>query len=123
MNANHFVAQWVMIIYDEPHGGKPQPWKQGLPLGGSFEIAKDSFGSYWYLPSPQLKAPMNQPRKLTESDEKHGEFDVGELLPGTLYADFEGGVGRLFFSINLINGKRRIISLSQSHGGSHGVDS
>ena len=123
MNADQFVGEWVMIIYDEPHDGKPQPWKQGLPLGASFEIAKDSFGGYWYLPSPPLKAPMDQPRKLMESQEKHGEFDVGELLPGTLYADFGGNVGRLYFAINLIRGKRRIISLSKSHGGSHGVDS
>ena len=122
MDANQFVARWVMIIYDEPKHGKPQPWKDGLPLGGSFEITKDAFGSYWYLPSPQLKAPMNQPCKLAESNEKHGEFDVGELLPGTLYADFGGSVGKLYFAINLINAKRRVISLSQSHGGAHGVD-
>lgn len=122
MNADQFVARWVMIIYDEHGAGKPQPWKQGLPLGASFEISKDAFGSYWYLPSPELKTPMDQPRKLHPSDEKHGGFDVGELLPGTLYADFGGSVGRLFFSINLINRSRRIISLSQSHGGSHGTD-
>lgn len=122
MDADKFVAQWVMIIYDEPKHGKPQPWKDGLPLGGSFEITKDAFGNYWYLPSPQLKSPMDQPRKLTKSDEKHGEFDVGELLPGTLYADFGGSVGRLFFAINVIKGTRRIMSLSQSHGGSHVVD-
>jgi hypothetical protein len=122
MNADQFVAQWVMIIYDETVGGKPQPWKEGLPLGGSFEISKDSFGSYWYLPSPQLKAPMDRPHKLTKSTEEHGSFEVGVLLPGTLYGDFGGKVGRLFFAINLIEGTRRIISLSQSHGGSHGVD-
>jgi hypothetical protein len=123
MDANQFVARWVMIVYDEPKNGKPQPWKEGLPLGASFEIAKDAFGSYWYLPSPQLKTPMDQPRKLAESNEKHGEFDVGELLPGTLFTDFGGSVGKLYFSINLIVGKRRIISLSQSHGGAHGVES
>ena len=122
MNADQFVAQWVMIIYDKPESGKPQPWKDGLPLGGSFQISKDVYDVYWYLPSPQLKAPMNQPLKLTKSDEEHGHFDVGELLPGTLYGDFGGKVGRLFFAINVINAKTRIISLSQSHGGSHGVD-
>ncbi len=122
MDADQFIARWVMIIYDEPKNGKPQPWKDGLPLGGSFEITKDAFGSYWYLPSPQLKAPMNQPKKLSTSSEKHGEFDVGVLLPGTLYADFGGGVGKLYFAINLIMGTRRIISLSQSHGGAHGVE-
>ncbi|HEU0224768.1 MAG TPA: hypothetical protein VFR29_04995 [Steroidobacteraceae bacterium] len=122
MDADQFVARWVMIIYDELGHGKPQPWKDGLPLGASFEISKDAFGSYWYLPSPELKAPMDQPCKLHPSDEKHGEFDVGELLPGSLYADFGGRVGRLFFSINLINRSRRVISLSQSHGGSHGTD-
>ncbi|MEX0735071.1 MAG: hypothetical protein WDZ66_08605 [Steroidobacteraceae bacterium] len=120
MDADQFVAQWVMIIYDKAE--KPQPWKEGLPLGGSFEITKDAFGIYWYLPSPQLKAPMDEPRKLTKSDEEHGYFDVGELLPGTLYGDFGGKVGRLFFAINLIVGKTRIISLSQSHGGAHGVE-
>lgn len=122
MDADRFVSRWTMIIYDEPDHGPPQPWREGIPLGASFEIAKDSFGGYWYLPSPALKAPMNQPQKLTESDEKHGEFDVGVLLPGTLYADFGGKVGRVWFSINLINSERRIISLSQTHGGSHGVD-
>lgn len=123
MNSEHFVGRWVMIIYDEPgHGRQPPPWQEGVPLGTAFEISKDAFGSYWYLPSPELKAPMDQPRKLQTSDEKHGAFDVGELLPGTLYADFGGKVGKLYFSINLINKSRRIISLSKSHGGSHGTD-
>jgi hypothetical protein len=122
MDADQFVAQWTMIIYDDNHG-KPQPWKEGLPLGESFEITKDAYGSYWYLPSPELKAPMNEPRRLTKSDEKHGEFDVGVLLPGTLYGEFGGKVGRLYFAINVINRKTRIISLSQSHGGAHGVES
>jgi hypothetical protein len=122
MDPDRFVAQWVMIIYDEPKSGKPQPWREGLPLGASFQISKDAYGSYWYLPSPQLKAPMNQPRKLSISDEEHGSFDVGELLPGTLYGDFGGKVGRLYFAINVIKDTTRIISLSQSHGGSHGVE-
>jgi hypothetical protein len=122
MDADQFVAQWVMIIHDETEGGKPPPWKEGLPLGSSFEISKDAFGSYWYLPSPQLKTPMDQPCKLTKSAEEHGSFDVGVLLPGTLCGDFGGKVGKLFFAINLIDGTRRIISLSQSHGGLHGVD-
>ncbi len=120
MDADQYVATWVMIIYDET--GKPQPWKSCIPLGSSFQISKDAYGSYWYLPSPQLKAPMNQPRKLQQSDEEHGHFHVGELLPGTLYGEFGGKIGRLFFAINLIKGKTRIISLSQSHGGSHGVE-
>lgn len=120
MDADQFVARWVMIIYDDHD--PPPPWQEGIPLGASFEISKDSFGSYWYLPSPDLKAPMDQSRKLSFSKEKHGEFDVGKLLPGTLYADFGGRVGKLFFAINLIEDRRRIISLSQSHGGSHGVD-
>ncbi len=122
MDADVFVAKWTMIIYDEPHDGKPQPWKEGMPLGSSFEISKDTFGSYWYLPSPELKTPMNQPRKLAISKEKHGEFDVGKLVDGTMYSDFGGKVGVLFFAINVIGEKRRIISLSQSHGGAHGVD-
>jgi hypothetical protein len=122
MDADRFVARWIMIIYDEPSNGPPQPWKDGLPLGSSFEIFKDAFGSYWYLPSPEVKAPMNQPKKLAMSTEKHGEFDVGKLLDGTLYADFGGKVGVLYFAINLVGGKRRVISLSQSHGGAHGVD-
>ena len=123
MDADRFVARWTMIIYDKPHQGPPQPWKEGLPLGSSFEISKDAFGSYWYLPSPDLKAPMNQPKKLAISMEKHGEFDVGKLMDGTLYADFGGKVGVLYFALNLIGQNRRIISLSQSHGGAHGVDS
>lgn len=122
MDFDRFVARWTMIIYDEPHQGPPQPWKDGIPLGASFEIKKDAFGKYWYLPSPELKAPMDQPCKLNQSNDKHGEFDVGVLLPGTLFGDFGGKVGRLWFSINLINDNRRIISLSQSHGGSHGTD-
>ena len=122
MDADLFVAKWTMIIYDEPHDGKPQPWKDGLPLGGSFEISRDAFGSYWYLPSPDLKEPMNQARKLAISNEKHGEFDVGKLVDGTLFADFGGKVGTLYFALNVIGKQRRIISLSQSHGGAHGVD-
>ncbi len=120
MDADQFVARWVMIIYDEHES--PQPWKEAIPLGASFEISKDSFGTYWYLPSPELKAPMDQPKKLSFSKDKHGEFDVGKLLPGTLWADFAGKVGKLYFAINQIEKKRRIISLSQSHGGAHGVD-
>lgn len=123
MDADLFVAKWTMIIYDEPHVGPPQPWKDGIPLGSSYEISKDSFGSYWYLPSPELKAPMDQPKKLAISKEKHGEFDVGRLVDGTLFADFGGNVGVLFFALNVIGEKRRIMSLSQSHGGSHSVDS
>jgi hypothetical protein len=65
---------------------------------------------------------MDEPRKLSKTNEKHGEFDVGKLLPGCLYADFGGKIGKLFFSINLLKDKRRIMSLSQSHGGSHAVD-
>ncbi len=122
MDADLFVAKWTMIIYDEPHDGKPQPWKDGIPLGSSFEISKDVFGSYWYLPSPELKAPMNQSRKLGISKDPHGSFDVGKLIAGTLFADFGEKVGVLFFALNVIDNKRRIISLSQSHGGSHGVD-
>ncbi len=123
MDADAFVAKWTMIIYDEPRDGRPQPWKEGIPLGSSFEISKDSFGSFWYLPSPELSAPMNQPRKLGTSKEKHGEFEVGTLVDGTLYADFGGKVGTLFFAVNVISDKTRVISLSQSHGGSHGVSS
>lgn len=120
MEPDQFVGTWVMIIYDE--AAKPQPWKDCIPIGSSFQIAKDSYDYYWYLPSPQLKAPMNQPKKLFRSDEEHGSFDVGELLPGTLYGDFGGKVGRLFFAINQIRGTTRVVSLSQSHGGSHGVE-
>lgn len=121
MDADRFIARWTMIIYDEPERGPPQPWRDGIPLGASFDIAKDSSGVFWYLPSPGLKAPMNQACKLHESDEKHGEFDVGVLLPGTLFGDFGGKVGRLWFAINLIDDKHRIMSLSQSHGGSHAI--
>jgi len=122
MDAELFVAKWTMIIYDEPNDGKPQPWKNAIPLGSSFEISKDAFGSFWYLPSPELKAPMDQPKKLSISKEKHGEFDVGRLLDFTMCADFGGKVGMLYFALNVIGRQRRIISLSQSHGGSHGVD-
>lgn len=122
MNADRYIGRWIVIIYDQPHQSAPQPWKEGLPLGGTFEISKDAFGSYWYLPSPELKAPMNQPKKLSISKEKHGEFDVGKLMDGTLCADFGGKVGMLYFALNLIGEQRRIISLSQSHGGTHGVD-
>ena len=118
MNADLFVGRWVMIIYDEPS----PPWQAGIPLGGSFEIVKNAFDEYWYLPSPELKAPMNQARKLAISPNKRGGFDVGKSLDGSLNADFGGKVGLLSFTLNLIAQHRRIISLSQSHGGSHGVD-
>lgn len=121
MDSDQFVATWTMIIYDEPQDGKPQPWKEGIPLGSSFEIAKDGFGSYWYLPSPELKAPMNEPRKLGTSNETHGSFDVGKLVEGTMWADFGSKVGKVFFAVNVIRGTRRIMSLSQSHGGSHAL--
>ena len=117
-----FTSNFNFYHKDAIPDKKPQPWKDGLPLGSSYEISKDSFGSYWYLPSPELKAPMNQPRKLATSKEKHGEFDVGRLVDGTLYADFGGNVGVLFFALNVIGDKRRIRSLSQSHGGSHSID-
>jgi len=117
MNADLFVGRWTMIIYD-----KPTPWQHGVPLGSSFEIVKNAFGDYWYLPSPELKAPMNQAKLLAISTEDHGGFDVGKHLDGSLHADFGGKVGEVFFALNLLGQQRRIISLSQSHGGSHGVD-
>lgn len=118
MNADLFVGRWVMIIYDEPS----PPWQDGVPLGSAFEIIKNAFGDYWFLPGPDLKAPMNQAKQLAISAENHGGFDVGKHLSGSLKGDFGGQVGKLFFSLNLIGPQRRIISLSQSHGGSHGVD-
>lgn len=121
MDADKFVARWTIIIVDE-HEKAPAPWQRALPLGASFEISKDAYGGYWYLPSPELKAPMNQPCRLAESREKHGSFEVGVLLPGTMVGDFGAPVGKLWFSINQIDGRRRIINLSQSHGGYHGVD-
>jgi hypothetical protein len=121
MDADKFVARWTIIIHDE-RGPQAAPWQQAMTPGASFEITKDAYGVFWYLPSPEMKAPMNQPCRLATSREKHGSFDVGVLLPGTMVGDFGGQVGKLWFSINLIEGRRRIINLSQSHGGNHGVD-
>jgi hypothetical protein len=118
MDADLFIGRWVMIIYD-----KPTPWQDGIPLGSAFEIFKTAFGDYWFLPSPELKAPMNQASQLEITAENHGGFDVGKLLDGSLKADFGGKVGALYFALNRIGANRRIISLSQSHGGSHAVDS
>jgi len=118
MDADLFVGRWVMIIYD-----KPTPWKEGIPLGSAFEIFKTAFGDYWFLPSPELKAPMNQAKQLEITSEIHGGFDVGAPVDGSLKADFGGKVGALYFALNRIGPSRRIISLSQSHGGSHAVDS
>jgi hypothetical protein len=118
MDADLFVGRWVMIIYD-----KPTPWQAGMPLGSAFEIFKTAFDEYWFLPSPELKAPMNQAKQLEISTENHGGFDVGTHVDGSLKADFGGKVGALYFALNRIGPSRRIISLSQSHGGSHGVDS
>jgi hypothetical protein len=124
MDADMYAARWTIIIRDDhdEHGTthKMPPWKAALPPGAAFYIAKDAFGDYWYLPTPELKSPMNTRRKLTPSDEKHGEFEVGVLLPGCMCADLGGTDGKLFFSINLLDGGHRIINLSQSHGGSHG---
>ena len=82
MDADKFVARWTIIIHDE-HGPKAAPWQQAMTPGASFEITKDAYGVFWYLPSPEMKAPMNQPCRLATSREKHGSFDVGVLLPGT----------------------------------------
>lgn len=118
MDADLFVGRWTMIIYD-----KPTPWQQGIPLGSSFEIFKNAFGDYWYLPSPTLKAPMNQAKQLAITSEIHGGFEVGTPMDGSLRGDFGGKVGALYFSLNRIGPDRRVISLSQSHGGAHGIDS
>lgn len=118
MDADLFIGRWMMIIYD-----KPTPWQQGLPLGSSFEIVKTAFGEYWFLPSPELKAPMNQAKPLAVTTEMHGGFDVGTQLDGSLKGDFGGKVGGLYFSLNRVGPSRRVISLSQSHGGAHGIDS
>lgn len=121
MDADMYVARWTIIVRDpDEHGHKMPPWKEALPPGVVFYVARDAFGTYWYLPTPELKPPMAQKLKLSPSDEKHGEFGVGVLLPGSMYADLGGPHGRLFFSINLIDGRHRVINLSQSHGGSHG---
>lgn len=122
MNAETYAGKWTVIIRDEDELGHKRPaWKEALPPGASFYIAMDAFGDYWFLPTPELKAPMNERRKLTPSDEKHGEFEVGVLLPGSMYADLGAGIGKLFMSINLIDGKHRMLNLSQSHGGLHSL--
>lgn len=121
MDADIYVARWTIIIRDEDAQGQTPAWKEALPPGTTFNIARDGFGTYWYLPSPGTRAPMNQSFKLTPSAEQHGSFEVGVLLPGTLCADLGGKVGKLYFAVNLVDGRHRIISLSQSHGGLHGV--
>jgi hypothetical protein len=121
MDADKFIARWTIIIRDE-HEQEPAPWQVALPLGASFEIKKDAYGAYWYLPSPDLKAPLDRPCRLSTSKAKHGSFNVGVLLPGTMVGDFGAQVGKLWFSINQIAGGRRIINLSQSHGGYHGIE-
>ncbi len=123
MDADMYVARWTIIIRDDEQPGQPgkaPAWKQAMEPGATFNIAKDAFGDYWYLPGPGLKAPMDQPRKLVATTETHGAFEVGALLPGTLCAELGSDGGRLHFSINLVDGKHRMINLSQTHGGVHG---
>lgn len=122
MEADTYAGRWTIIIRDpEEAGRRMPPWKQALPPGATFYIAKNGSGEYWYLPGPEPKAPMDKPRQLTPSAEEHDRFEVGALLPGTLWADLGADGGKLYFSVNLIDGKHRIINLSQSHGGSHAV--
>lgn len=122
MTAETYVGRWTVIIRDEdPPGQKRPAWKEALPPGACFYVARDALGDYWFLPTPELKAPMNKRYKLTASDEKHGEFEVGVLLPGSLYADLGAGIGKLFMSVNLIDEKHRMLNMSQSHGGLHGL--
>lgn len=126
MEADLYLDRWTVIIRDEhdEHGHKHPmpPWKEAMPPGSSFFIARDASGSYWFLPSQGLGAPMDQTRKLAPTGETHGDFGVGALLPGTLCADLGGKAGKLHFSLSLINDTRRIINVSQTHGGLHGVN-
>lgn len=122
MEADTYVGHWTIIIRDaEEGGGKMPAWKQALPPGSTFHIAKNGSGEYWYLPGPEPKAPMNKPRRLTPSAKEHAKFKVGALLPGTLCANLGTDGGKLYFSVNLIDGRHRVINLGQSHGGSHGL--
>jgi len=121
MDADTYVGRWTIIIRDnDEHGHKMPAWKAALPPGSTFFIAKDGKSRYWYLPGPDLKSPMNQSLPLTVTDEEHAMFEVGALLPGSLCADLGTEGGKLFFSVNLIDGRHRIINLGQSHGGVHG---
>lgn len=122
MESDTYTGQWTIIIRDADEGGGKAPaWKQALPPGSTFYIAKNGSGEYWYLPGPEPKAPMNKPRRLTPSADEHAKFEVGSLLPGTLCADLGSEGGKLFFSVNLVGGRHRIINLGQSHGGMHGI--
>lgn len=126
MEADTYAGRWTIIIWDEEDhdhgkgGHKVPAWKAALPLGSTFLIARDGNGQYWYLPGPEPKAPMNKSRPLTATAEEHAKFEVGALLPGSLCADLGTDGGKLYFSVNLIDGKVRIINLGQSHGGLHG---
>ncbi|MGQ0430767.1 MAG: hypothetical protein ACT4UQ_12615 [Gammaproteobacteria bacterium] len=122
MEADTYVGRWTIIIRDpELQGQKMPAWKAALPPGASFYIARNAAGEYWYLPGPEPKAPMDKSRRLSPSPDEHAKFEVGTLLPGTMYTDLAVDGGKLYFSINLINGSCCIINLGQSHGGLHGV--
>jgi hypothetical protein len=112
-----FNGMWIMLIHDPGSA-----WQESMPLGSSFEIYQDAAGDYWFRPDPGLKPPMNQAKKLLVDPKQRGEFPFGEPLVGGLYADFGGKEGVTHFTINLVGRERRVISLSHSHGGSHGVD-
>ncbi len=122
MEAEPFVGRWTVIIRDpEPPAQKMPAWKAALPPGAVFYISRDGAGKYWYVPVPEAKAPMDKARTMSSSPEEHDRFEVGALVPGSLCADLGADGGKLYFTVNLIDGRSRIINLSQSHGGVHGV--
>lgn len=112
-----FIGLWLILVHDPGSS-----WQDSMPLGSSFEIYRDDAGVYWYRPDPDMKPPMNKVVRLEMDSMKRGDYHIGEALTGMLYADFGGKVGITHFTINHVGRSRRVISLSHSHGGSHGVD-
>jgi hypothetical protein len=122
MDAEPFIGRWTVIIQDPEEPGHKMPaWKAALPLGAVFYISRNAVTEYWYLPMPGARAPMDKARLMSTSPEQHEKFEVGAVVPGSLFADLGADGGKLYFTVNLVDGRNRIMSLSQSHGGVHAI--
>ena len=117
MELAKLIGMWIILSHDPGSS-----WQDSMPLGAGFEIYQDAAGEYWYRPGPDMKPPMNKVTKLQVDPKLRGEFPAGRAVSGGLYADFGGKEAVTHFTVNFVGKKRRVISLSHSHGGVHGTD-
>jgi hypothetical protein len=117
------------------HDTRSPWWASDLPVDAEFAIVSIQ-GHFWFTPLKGCSGVFAIDRELLEYKQcdPKGLGDIGKKLDGALYAEFLEGKN-IYFTLNKLNDKRGIISLSaavvcpgaarknaMTHGGSHGID-